>query len=559
MLHNVTISPKLVKKNPLAGLMKTAEYEERLVRLNPINSVNNNNISFNGGKNRLANVITKMTKNDAIEPVIALEACVVTGRTYQAYKRGKWDEARERFIEEIMGSITWLGGVLSLNWLGDKVVAKILKSNGKNFDVGKDAIRNPFDNFMKKIAPKKFTQTQVAGIKCAKVMTSIILANLFIGFVVPKVNQGLTKKIRHERKIEKQQQDLFAPNKDNKTKDVAFKGGMNVVNGFTNIIENTNAGKLLSSDAGIVAGRTYNARRPEERREILIRDVGSIYFYMWASGHVGNLLNLAESGKATRLNPNTAQILDKHLQDFLGSRSMDVNEFRNAVLGKQVSISDKIKFESEPVTGLSKLFNKKPLEIIKLSELEKISDIPADVLERARKLAELQPEKMYGDKAEKILTKQQVFDAYNKAEINNVKLLHNAFSEFTGGEGKKIGENAKGKPIRSEFEFEGGKYNDEYRFVSNKKLYKLKTQMEQYVENICKEAKGGKIDKKLLEKVKNKNIMFSGINFAAGFAVAAAFLSTLIPKFQYYVTRKTTGVDAFPGTYDYEKHQEEDD
>ena len=537
--------------------MKTAEYEERLVRLNPVNRINNNNnnLSFNGGKERLAKVITSMTKSDALAPVIALEGCVVTGRTYQAYKRGKWDEARERFIEEIMGSITWLGGVFSLNWLGDKVVAKILKSNGKNFDVGKDKLRTPFDNFMKKVAPKKFTPTQVAGIKSVKVLTSIILANLFIGFVVPKVNQGLTKKIRHERKIEQQQQKIVAP--ETPKNELSFKGAMNAVNAFTNIIENTNAGKLLSSDAGIVSGRMYNARRPEERREIAIRDIGSIYFYMWASGHVGNLLNFIESGKATRLNPNTAQILDKHLQDYIGDKDMDVQEFREAVLGKpnEVKISDKLKFESEEVSGLSKLIKKKPLEIIKLSELEKAGDIPQDVLERARKLAELQPEKL----GEKVLTKQQVIDAYNKAEINNVKLLHNAFSEFTGGEGIEIGKNAKGKPIRSQFEFTGGKYIDEYRFVSNKKLYKLKSQMEQYVETICKEAKDGKINKKLLEKVKNKNILYSGINFAAGFIVAATFLSTLIPKFQYYVTKKKTGVDAFPGTYDYEKHQETDD
>ena len=527
-----------------------------------INS-NNNNISFNGGKNRLAKVITGMTKGDALEPVIALEGCVVTGRTYQAYQRGKWDEARERFIEEIMGSITWLGGVWSLNWLGDKVVAKIMKSNGKNFDVGKDSLRTPFDNFMKKIAPKKFSQTQVACIKSAKVLTSIVLANLFIGFVVPKVNQGLTKKIRHERKIEQEQQKLLAPKTP--AKETSFKGGMNFVNGFTNIIENTNAGKLLSSDAGIVTGRMYNARRPEERREIAIRDIGSIYFYMWASGHVGNLLNLIESGSPTRLNPNTVLILDKHLQDYLGDKSMDVNEFREAILGKpnEVKISNKINFESEPVSGLAKLMNKKPLKTIKLSELEGINDIPQDVLERARQMAELQPERIIEADGklvgEKILTMQQVFDAYNKAEINNVKLLHNVFSEYTGGVGKEIGKNANGKAILSEFEFEGGKYNDEYRYVSNKKLYSLKSQMEKYIETICKEAKGGKIDKKLLEKVKNKNIIFSGINFAAGFTVAATFLSTLIPKFQYYVTRKATGVDAFPGTYDYEKHREEDD
>ena len=83
--------------------------------------------------------------------------------------------------------------------------------------------------------------------------------------------------------------------------------------------------------------------------------------------------------------------------------------------------------------------------------------------------------------------------------------------------------------------------------------------MEQYIETICKTAKDGKVDKKLLEKVKNKNIMYSGINFLTGFAISALFLSTLIPKFQYYVTRKTTGADAFPGTYDYEQNKEVDD
>ena len=56
----------------------------------------------------LAKTITKMTKADALAPIVALETVVVAGRTYQAYKRGKWDEARERFIEESLGSIFWL-------------------------------------------------------------------------------------------------------------------------------------------------------------------------------------------------------------------------------------------------------------------------------------------------------------------------------------------------------------------------------------------------------------------------------------------------------------------
>lgn len=481
-----------------------------------------------------------MTKADAMAPVIALEATVVTGRTYQAYKRGKGDEARERFIEESMGSVVWLGGVVSLNKLGDKAIGKILKKPGANFDVGTDKIlRTPFQNFMKNVAPKGFSPTSVALMKGTKVLTSVVLANLFIGFVMPKINQGLTKKLRHERRLE--QENKQQQNK--KTIQPSFKGGsigaINAINKFTNCIENTTTGQLLSSDVGIAGGRMYNARRKEERREVFIRDVGSIYFYMWAQGHVGKLLNLAESGHATRLNPSTTKIFSEYLTKYVGDKNVDVNEFRNAILGKESPLKPEFKFEAEKLSGLDKMLNKKPLEVIKLSEAEKLINDEA-ILKRVREMSTLQPKRM----GEAVLTKQQLIDAYNKAEINNVELLQNVFDDFTGGNKKK--------GIK-------GDYINEYKYVSNKKLYKLKDEMAQYVDRICKEAKDGKINKALLEKVQKKNLIYNGVNFLAGFAVAAAFLSTLIPKFQYYVTRKTTGVDAFPGVYDYDKKQEEID
>ena len=468
---------------------------------------------------RFSTAITKMTKADALAPIVALEGTVTLGRTYQAYKRGKWDEARERFIEESLGALVWLTGVGAMNKLGDKVIAKILKKPNANFDVGTDKIlRTPFENFMKKAAPKGFTPKQVALIKGAKVLTSVIITNLFIGFVVPKVNQALTNKLRHERKHPHEQKGQ-----------VAFKGGaISAINTFTNAIENTNTGKLLSSDAGIAGGRMYNARSKEERREVAIRDIGSIYFYMWAQGHVRNLLNLAESGKATRLNPSTAEILDKHLAEFLNNKEMSVDEFRKAVLGEKVTLPAGIKFETAEQSAFAKLTNKAPLEVIKLSESKNFIT-NKEVLERAVEMSKLQPERL----GEAVLTKQQLIDAYNKCEINNPKLLDKVFTEHTGGANK-----------------------EEFKFISNKPLYKLKGEMESYVDTICKASKNGKVDKKLLDTVQKKNLMYNGINFMVGFGVAAAFLSTIIPKIQYYVTRKATGVDAFPGVYDFEHHHE---
>ena len=126
-----------------------------------------------------------------------------------------------------------------------------------------------------------------------------------------------------------------------------------------------------------------------------------------------------------------------------------------------------------------------------------------------------------------VVTKQQIIEAYNISELNNPEFLDKIFTEFTDGASK-----------------------DEFRFVSNKKLYNLKSEMEDYIESICKNAENGKINKNVLKKMKNKNLIFSGINFAAGFTVAALFLSTLIPKFQYWVTRMKTGRDDFPGMYE---------
>ena len=275
----------------------------------------------------------------------------------------------------------------------------------------------------------------------------------------------------------------------------------------------------------------YNARSKEERREIAIRDIGSIYFYMWAQGHVRNLLNLAETGKSTRLNPTTAGMLNEQLLKYLetNGKEMAVEEFKRGVLGKQnIELPKDIKFETEELSAASKFFNKKPIEVIKLSEAEKYFT-DNELLTRIREMAKLQPERL----GEAILTKQQLIDAINKAEINNPEFLDKVFTDFANGKNKK-----------------------EYEFYSNKKLYDLKQEMIDYVELICKSAKDGQINKELLNKVKNKNIVYSGINFAAGFIVAATFLSTIIPKIQYYVTRKTTGVDAFPGTYDYEHHRE---
>ena len=491
---------------------------------------------------KIATFVTNMTRPDAIEPIIALEATVTGGRTRQAYKRGGENEARERLIEETTGAVVWLGGVKVLNdYVGDPILKKLF---GANFDVGTDKVlRTPFENFMKKNPNKKFTATQIASIKAFKVLASVLIADAFIGLVVPPLNQKLTKNINKKKAEEKQKtetQDKFEITQTNKKESSSptFKGAgaISAINKFTYAIENNNTGKLISTDAGLISGRMYSARNKDERREIAIRDIGSIYFYMWAQNHVGNVLNFIETGRFTRINPTTANTFNEHLVKFLESKGgeMTVEEFRNAVLGKNnadIKLPEGIKFESGELSKMTKFMNKfrnKPTEVLqvaKVSDLKEIKDLQ-NVWTRIEEMSRLQPLRQ----GEAVITKQQIIDAINIAEINDPKLLDKVFTQYTDGASK-----------------------NEYKFVSNKKLYSIKTDMENYIKDICKKTKDGKVNKEVLNKMKNKNLTYSGINFVAGFAVAATFLSTLIPKFQYWVTRQKTGKDEFPGTYDLEK------
>ena len=538
--------------------------------MNPVD--NRNNINFARGGANLAKAITAMTKADALLPIVALEATVTGGRTINAYKRGGKEEGRERIIEETTGAIVWLWGVKVLNELGDKILSKYLGTPGQIFDVGTDdVLRRPFDNYMQTGIKKNLSKTKVAALKGLKVCTSIIIANLFVGFVVPKINHYITNTINHDKRereealnAEKNLNILEGVSATNSSESPSFKGGgaFAALNVFTNAIENTNTGKLLSTDLGVAGGRMFNARTKEERNEIAFRDLGSIYFYMWASGHVGNLLNLIESGRATRLNPETANILHEHLMQFMDSKGgeLSVEDFKKFVRGMQdseVKLPEGIKFEEGKLSIFEKLGNSlggkaEPLEVAKVSDLEGLFD--AKTMERIRTMSKLQPLRV----GEAVVTKQQIIDAMNVSVINDYELLSNVFSQFTGGNAKVIGKDAKGKDILSTSEFTGGAYIDEYKYVSNKKLYKLKSQLYNYVDDICKYSKNGKVDKDLLNKFKQKNIIYSGINFAAGFAVASLFLSTLIPKMQYRMTQKRTGLNVFPGTYDYEHNKKMD-
>lgn len=501
-----------------------------------------------GIMDKIGNAVTTLTKPDNVSPIIAQEALCISGRTRIAYKRGGEQEARERVIEEVSGTITWLGGVKFLNYIGDKLIGALLKNKGVSFDVGSDIMRRPFDNFMmnKSNYPKGFSSNKISVIKGIKVISAIILADLFIGFAVPKFNQALSRKINKKKAEQKTQ---IIDNSNTTTSEQTQKNntpptfkGMAGLNTFTNFIENTNVGKLLGTDIGIAGGRGLNARRKEETLDILIRDIGSIYFYYWERDDAAKVMNLIETGGKTsnRLDPKTVNCVTKYLNDFILSKdgSIDAAEFKKLMFGTGVKKIPKLDFEKEAPSKTAAFMTKlgrKPQVPIEAIELDKFlaALTPAEKKQYgnlARKMSELQPKRA----GVSILSKNQIADVFKGGIANSPEFLHMIFDNYTNGA-----------------------YKDEYKYISHKALYKQKSKVLQYIEDIISASNNGKIDSALLKSVKNKNLAFTGLNFLVGFTICVAFISTIIPKIQYYVTRKVTGISGFPGGDEFGKAQTE--
>ena len=486
----------------------------------------------------------------SIAPVILLEAFVEAGRTYQAYQRGGYTEARERLTEEMIGAAFWFSGVPLFNKLIDKCIGKkIFKLPETDFDTGKDSLRNPVKNYINKFQ-KQLTKTpeeaekMIAKYKFGKVITSILLANGLVGIVLPKFNQAITKHIlkkkpQEETQKSSQQQYTMDDFVKNDKKDVSFGMNPQTLMSLAYSFENNPKYGLISTDAGVWVGRGACARNKYERTEVLFRDMTSTYFYMFNMPVMAALLNKLQDGKTSRLDPVAAQQVTDHLNEVLKENggSMKSDAFREFVLGKAHNA------EGFMTSSIAEELNKNK-NVMKLDRfLELLSDVKekspsADIKkfkETAIKMADLQPA-ISGDK---MISRKQITDIFADGAINMPEFLKNVFRCSTSDQNLFTGKIS-----------EPG-FDKEFTFISEKTFIKKQKEITDYVETIIKKAKDGDITKDLLKKVNRENYIKNAANWGIGFAISAAFLSTFIPKIQYWITRKATGSNAFPGTADY--------
>lgn len=501
----------------------------------------------------------------AMLPLIALECFVTGGRTLQAYQRGGFDEARERFTEEAIGAAFWFAGVKVFNRMNDWIGKKALKLVDTNFDVGRDSVRNPLANYLKDKGHGLSDKT-IGKFKLAKVGASILLANILVGLVVPKINQKITVKLHNKREDKKaskeqlsqtQQNNSTQENKDyfqysisnfannkndeNKKKELTFGMSAQGILSLANHFENDNIYQLLSTDAGIAGGRAISSRNEHERIEVLFRDLSSIYFYMFSIPNIHSWLNWIDSGKKTRLDPVASKQVTEQLKLAYANNKNELTteEFKKLALGDETNlgwINKELdsKFDKNGIIKLDEL-----IEQIRKNKQIDSTQVDA-IIQRVKGMSTLQPQ----IEGVSILTKAQVEDAFRGGALNMPEFLNNLYGLSSNNE-------MFGKSTTY-------KHQDPYRFVSHDELKAIKDDMHTYIEQIIKKAEraGKKITIETIEKADKVNFAKNAFNRGLGFAVSALFLSTLIPKIQYWITEKMTGQNSFPGMTDYSQEKD---
>lgn len=486
-------------------------------------------------------------------PILLTEACVEAGRTYNAYKRGGFTEARERLTEEFTSAVVWMGGVPFFDFLIDKFVGKkLLQLPGDGFSVGKDAARNPVANYIHSNVFKGKTAEQVENMlgkfRAGKLVTSLALATATVGILLPKMNQAITRymKKNSQNKPQHEQQAVNQATYNNVTmdefmnkKDVSFTGALNGAKlmNFVNTFETTPKYQLLTEDGGVLVGRTGNARNKYEAIEIGFRDGSSCYFYMFNTPVMAAMFNKLIGG--SRIDPVASEAATRHLVDMIQENGgqMTAEAFEKAALG-DASLRYKITPELERL--ITK--NGGRIEFEKLIELYPELKGKEDIV---RRMSELQP-KMFLPGADgkmvakNILTKTQVEDLFIGGKANSPEFLHDIYTvQSTPDQIFKVG-----KPA----------YKDSLSYVKQSELEGAKKNSRTFVEDIINAAKkkGEKITKELIEKENRKVFYKQAFSWGTSFAVSILFLSMLIPKAQYWITRKLTGSDSFPGTAEYD-------
>lgn len=259
----------------------------------------------------ITNIISAIGNNSSIYPLLVRDCCIeapskilIARRENSKESQIKANDAtREKIIDEYATSAIWLGGIPAVEKLADKYISKKGYNpnvNIKLFGEGKKEGSSLVQGIEYNI--KKFSQYSNKDVQDAvadlikvrdnkavyekfltkKFAAATIIPTLIMGFVLPKLNFALTRKVKENRNT---QLPLNVPTKSftslNRTKfsdfyekqneDIVFTGGLT-----STIASLRTVDKMAISDGGLTVGRVSTSRNKEEGYANAFRMIGSM-------------------------------------------------------------------------------------------------------------------------------------------------------------------------------------------------------------------------------------------------------------------------------------------
>lgn len=290
----------------------------------------------------ITSIISAIGNNNSVYPLL-IRDCGIENPTkvFMTYKQNKSDKyiaknaVRERIIDEYATSAVWLGGIPLVSKIADTVI----KKKGFNPDISTELLKgtngqsiNTNINKFKNIAPEavndlikiknnKAIYEKLLGVK---LLASIIIPTLIMGFVLPKINFKITKKIMKKNPKEKIQTKKITmqdfENMIEKKQSVSFKSNI-----LTNMNKLTTVQKMAITDGGLSIGRVSTARNKNEALDNGIKMAGMMYINYVSPKKIAKFLDFM-----------TAKIFNLNVD--LDPKILSDKEFINAVKKKSLKL-----------------------------------------------------------------------------------------------------------------------------------------------------------------------------------------------------------------------------
>lgn len=335
----------------------------------------------------ITNIISAIGNNSSIYPLLVRDCCIeapskilIARRENSKESQIKANDAtREKIIDEYATSAIWLGGIPAVEKLADKYISKKGYNpnvNIKLFGEGKKEGSSLVQGIEYNI--KKFSQYSNKDVQDAvadlikvrdnkavyekfltkKFAAATIIPTLIMGFVLPKLNFALTRKVKENRNT---QLPLNVPTKsftslnrtkfsdfyEKQNKDIVFTGGLT-----STIASLRTVDKMAISDGGLTVGRVSTSRNKEEGYANAFRMIGSMILNFVTPVYIAKGLDKL-ANKLFKINVNLDPLI------------LDNEEFISAIkenkieLPKSNSPKDLIDFiDSKPNSLFSKFAQK---------------------------------------------------------------------------------------------------------------------------------------------------------------------------------------------------------